>query len=134
MKSISVIVLFLWRCHFFAQNNEPLNSAEQMPEFIGGQDKMMQFISSHLKFPDPALQDSTFKACRTLIKFVVEADGKITKEAIVRECISCPDCDKEAIRVIALMPKWIPGKNAGKPVAVRMALPIFFEKPLKNAK
>ena len=126
--------MLLFSCNLFAQNNEALNSAEQMPEFVGGQDKMMQYISSHLKFPESASKDSIFKACKTLIKFVVEADGKVTNEAVVRECIGCPDCDKEAVRVIGSMPKWNPGKNAGKAVAVRMALPVFFEKPLKNAK
>jgi hypothetical protein len=134
MKIKFVIILLLIAFGTFAQSNEPLNSAEQMPEFVGGQDKMMQFISSNLKFPASSLKDTTFTACKTLIKFVVEASGKVTNEAIVRECQGCSDCDKEAIRVIAAMPNWNPGKNAGKPVAVRMALPIFFQKPLKNAK
>ena len=134
MKCKFVILLLSFAFGAFAQNNEPLNSAEQMPEFVGGPDKMMQYIRSNLNVPANAFQDSTSNGCRTIVKFIIEADGKVSNEAIARECTSCPECDKEAIRVIGSMPKWNPGKNGGKPVAVRMALPIFFGKPLKNAK
>ena len=134
MKKTYVILLFALGTHCFAQNPEVFKSAEQMPEFVGGNDKMMQFIAANLKMPASLLNDSIFKGCKTLVKFVVNESGKVTNEAIARECINCPDCDKEAIRVISSMPKWNPGKNAGKPVAVSMAMPIFFQKPLKNAK
>jgi protein TonB len=98
---------------------------DEMPEFPGGSDAMMKFVSSNLKIP-ASTKDSTFNWCKALITFTIDADGSVKYPVLVRPCLGCQDCDREAIRVIEMMPKWKPGKKDGKAIPVAQALPIFF--------
>jgi protein TonB len=59
------------------------------------------------------------------IGFVVKADGSLTNFSILRGV--APMCDNEALRVAKLMPKWIPGKQRGKPVCVHYQMSITFK-------
>jgi len=59
------------------------------------------------------------------VKFVIERDGSVTAAKIIRGVEST--LDKEALRVVSMMPKWKPGKQRGKPVRVAFTLPINFQ-------
>jgi protein TonB len=61
------------------------------------------------------------------LKFIVGSDGKIEEVNVIRGIPGCPECDKEASRVIRTMPKWKPGKIKGKAVRSYFNLPITFE-------
>ena len=98
-------------------------TVEQMPEFIGGQDSMMAFISRNMRYPQEALINNQQGV--TIISFVVDASGKITKPQILKS--AAPSLDEEAIRVIKSMPAWKPGKQNGNAVAVRINLPVRFQ-------
>ena len=52
-----------------------------------------------------------------MVQFVVNKDGSIVEPKVYMPVD--PDLDKEAIRLISSMPKWIPGKNNGKEIRVR---------------
>jgi periplasmic protein TonB len=96
---------------------------EQPPEFNGGQRAMYKFLAENLKYPAAAykrrIEGSVF------VSFVVEQDGSI-KEASVIKGIS-PECDQEAIRLVLMMPKWVPGVQSGKLVRVKHVFPIKFK-------
>lgn len=94
-----------------------------MPVFPGGEKEMYQYIFNNLKYPVPDIEVGT--QGKVIIQFVVGRDGSITNATIVRG-ISI-GCDKEALRVVKSMPKWIPGRQNGIPVQVYFTLPIVFK-------
>ena len=61
---------------------------------------------------------------KVIVTFVIEKDGTISDINVIKSLN--PSFDKEAVRVVQLMPKWIPGKQRGKAVRVRLTLPINF--------
>jgi protein TonB len=102
----------------------PLQIAEQMPEFPGGQEAMMKFISSNINYPEDMAEAGV--GGKVFIEFVVRADGSITDVRVLRGIPAAPSLDSEAVRVVKAMPKWIPGQQGGKPVDVVYRLPIMF--------
>ncbi len=102
--------------------NKRFVSVEQMPEFPGGSSAMQKYISDHLHYPRNAKANGI--GGRVVLRFVVEADGSIADAEVVRKLD--PECDREALSVIKSMPKWKPGKQNGRNVAVYYTLPINF--------
>ncbi len=96
---------------------------EEMPEFPGGDRALMQFISKSIKYPVIA-QENGIQG-RVHVNFVVNADGSVSDPRVTRPVD--PSLDKEALRVIGLLPKWKPGKQMGKPVRVSYNVPIYFQ-------
>lgn len=96
---------------------------EQMPEFEGGLEAMMKFISKNLKYPSAARRMGI--EGQVFVQFVVDAEGKISEVKTIKGISA--ECDKEAERVIKMMPPWKAGKQNGKPVKVRFVLPIRFK-------
>jgi len=95
---------------------------EEQPRFPGGNDARIKFLLKNVKYPEEA-RDLGIQG-RVFVTFVVEIDGSITDVKILRGIGG--GCDKEAIRVVKSMPKWIPGKQRGVPVRVQFNLPIKF--------
>lgn|SRR5574344_750397 len=95
---------------------------EQMPTFPGGQAELLSFIGKNLKYPTIAQENGT--QGRVICQFIVGKDGTVRDVQVVKSLD--PYCDKEAIRVIRSMPRWIPGKQNGKPVTVKYTVPITF--------
>ena len=95
---------------------------EQMPEFPGGMQKAMEFLAKNIKYP-VAAQEAKIEG-RVIVQFVVERDGSVSDVKVMRGVN--PELDAEAIRVVSMMPKWIPGKQRGKAVAVKYTMPIMF--------
>lgn len=102
---------------------EVFDVVEQMPAYPGGSVELMKFIREHLKYPVVAQENGT--QGRVICQFVVGRDGRVSHVTLLRSLD--PYCDKEAIRVIMAMPKWIPGKQNGKAVAVKYTVPIVFK-------
>lgn len=95
---------------------------EESPQFPGGDEMRLKFLSENLKYPQAAREASVEGT--VYISFVIETDGTITNTRIVRGIGQ--GCDEEALRVIQLMPKWQPGKQRGKPVRVQFNMPVRF--------
>ncbi|MDO9186891.1 MAG: TonB family protein [Bacteroidia bacterium] len=105
------------------QLQDELKSVDQMPEFPGGQDSLLKFIHKNFKYPANYKAESSNK--KIDVNFIVDKDGKIKKAKIVKGLNS--ELDKEALRVVNIMPKWKAGFNNGKPVSVNFDLPIILE-------
>ena len=95
---------------------------EKMPEFPGGSVELMKFLSTNLKYPASALKDSI--QGRVVATFIVEKDGSTSNVMVVKHVSD--DLDAEAVRVIELMPKWIPGMQKGEAVRVKYTVPVTF--------
>ena len=95
---------------------------EEMPEFPGGMAECMKFLSKNIKYP-PISAENGIQG-RVIVQFVVNQDGSIVDPVVVRGVDS--HLDKEALRVIQMMPKWKPGKQRGKAVRVKYTVPVMF--------
>lgn len=95
---------------------------ENMPSYPGGRNAMIAFFSSNMKYPEAAKKKGIHG--RVIVNFVVDKDGSITEAKVVRSVD--PLLDKEALRLVNLMPKWKPGAMDGKPVRVRYSVPFTF--------
>ena len=95
---------------------------EQMPAFPGGMQELMVYLGKNIKYPTIAQENGT--QGRVIIQFVVERDGTISDVRVARGVD--PYLDKEAVRVVKSMPKWIPGKQNGKAVRVKFTVPVMF--------
>ena len=96
---------------------------EQMPSFPGGMGALMQYLSSHIKYPVVAEENGI--QGRVICTFIVERDGSITDTRVARSVD--PSLDKEAVRVINSMPRWIPGKQNDTACRVKFTLPVTFK-------
>jgi TonB family protein len=95
-------------------SNSPMIMAEKMPEFPGGKEALGIFLRKKIRYPEEALQNKI--EGKVYLRFVVEADGRISNPIIVRGIGY--GCDQEAIRLANLMPKWTPGQQNGRNVPV----------------
>jgi periplasmic protein TonB len=100
-----------------------LTSVEEMPQFPGGEEELIRFIGENLKYPAVALEMGV--EGRVIVRFVVSKTGEVTNIVINRSLDA--SCDKEALRVIRMMPKWIPGRQNGRTVSVYYTVPIVFK-------
>lgn len=104
------------------ENEQPFTVVEQMPEFPGGDEARVRFLRDNMKYPQIARE--TGMTGTVYLTFIIGRDGRISNIKILRGIGG--GCDEEAIRVLKLMPPWIPGKQGGKTVPVQFNLPIKF--------
>jgi protein TonB len=96
---------------------------EQMPEFPGGDVELMKFIQKNVQYPQME-RDNDIQG-RVILKFVVMEDGGVSDVSVARSV--SPGLDKEAVRVVKMLPKFKPGKQQGKAVRVYYSLPVLFK-------
>lgn len=96
---------------------------EKMPEFPGGQRALFKYLAETVKYPILA-QENKIQGT-VMVSFVINKDGSIVDVEVAKSGGDA-SLDKEAVRVIKSMPKWIPGKNKGKLVRVKYTLPVNF--------
>lgn len=106
-----------------AEEEHVFDVVEQMPQFPGGQVELMKFIAHNLVYPAYAQENDV--QGRVICQFVVDKDGVVKHVTVIKSLD--PSCDKEAVRVLGMMPKWIPGKQNGQPAAVKYTVPITFK-------
>lgn len=105
-----------------AEQDKVFDVVEQQPQFPGGMGALNQWLGSNIKYPAMAAENGI--EGRVIVQFVVERDGSVSGVHVVRGVDS--SLDKEATRVVAQMPKWIPGKQNGSAVRVKYTVPVTF--------
>ena len=105
------------------EENKVFDVVEQMPSFPGGQAALMNYLNSNIKYPVIAEENGI--QGRVVVQFVVGKDGSISNVHVVKSVD--PSLDKEAVRVVKSMPRWIPGKQNGSAVRVKYTLPVTFK-------
>ena len=96
---------------------------EEMPEFPGGVEALMDYVAKNVVYPQEAMDKEI--SGRVFVSFVIEKDGSVNEVKVMKGIGG--GCDDEAVRVIKAMPKWKPGKQEGKPVRVSYMMPITFK-------
>jgi protein TonB len=134
--NFSVHLLIVFCLFMFFQN---INAQEKskvyekvnvIPEYLGGTKALINSITSEIKYPEEAKKDGI--QGKVLVQFIVDKDGKITDPKVIHGIGH--DCDAEALRVVKLLKPFKPGMEEGKPVNVKMVLPIMFTLAEKNGK
>ena len=110
-------------CMFILFSCKVYERVEQMPEYPGGQQELVKFIATSVRYPYDAMKNKI--QGKVAVRFVVGKDGIVKKVKIARGVD--PLLDAEALRVVSTFPKWTPGKEKGKLAAVRFTLPINFK-------
>ena len=100
-----------------------LDALETLPEFPGGEAAMQAFIRSVLRFPEACLYYG--ESGTVVVNFIVEKDGSVSNVRLQNPPIGF-DMDKEALRVVALMPRFKPGTFKKRPVRVQCSMPLEF--------
>ena len=104
------------------ETDEIFTIVEQQPEPAGGMSAFYAYVGKRIKYPSQARRMGV--EGRVFVQFVVERDGTIQDVQAVKGIGA--GCDEEAVRIVKSHPKWKAGKQRGKPVRVRMILPITF--------
>lgn len=93
------------------------------PEYVGGMDALVKFLSENIKYPEKAKTDNV--SGKVYVSFVISKTGKVKDAKVIKSVSS--EIDAEALRVIKSMPDWTPGTKGGKKADVEMTLPINFQ-------
>lgn len=107
-----------------ASEEQVFGIVEEMPEFPGGMPALMEFIRKNLR------HDKAEKKERVIIQIVVDKEGNATNPMVLRSV--APMLDEQALRIVSLMPKWKPGRQAGKNRNVKFVFPVVFEPSVRN--
>jgi TonB family C-terminal domain len=131
MKKLILLLLMAGCCLMTANaqktvvsqtDQKVFDTVEQIPEYPGGMQAMIEFLQTNMKYPEDAAKQKV--EGRVMVQFVVETDGSVSDVHVAKQVF--PSLDAEAIRVVQAMPKWMPGKEKGKVVRVKYNLPIVF--------
>lgn len=124
-----LLFLILIPISIFSQKDENkeeiVDFPEEDPQFPGGMKAFSHFIADNIKYPEKALDKGIEGKC--MIEFIVERDGTVSHVKIVRKVKRCRSCNKEAVRVVKMMPKWKPGTVSGTPIRCRFRVPINYK-------
>ena len=120
----------IFRHNFFALPGYFLNGEDEywpdkMPVYPGGEAKMAEFVRKSLVYP--VLETKKVKDGTVVVEFTVSESGKIIGKKIVKSLGF--EYDREVLQMVDRMPDWEPGSKRGKPVAVKLTLPVRFMFP-----
>ena len=140
MKGIAVAAgKFAFMDIYMNQDGDTIyNVAETMPQFPGGPNALMKYLSENTKYPELAKANKI--EGRVYVRFVVEKDGSVTNAEVLRGIDKKGDteatevlrginkeCDAEVLRVVSSMPKWQAGTQNGEAVRCRFTVPFIFK-------
>jgi protein TonB len=103
-------------------SNEPWINVDVMPQPENGYEGFYNLLRKEMKYPTKSRLGNI--EGKVFVQFVISEDGSISQQKIIKGIGG--GCDEEALRVLSLS-KWKPGKQRGRPVKVRMVLPIHFK-------
>ena len=97
-------------------------TVDQMASYPGGIPALMDFLNENIKYSEQAEREGI--EGRVVAGFIVERDGSVSNIEILKSVH--PLLDAEVVRVMSLMPNWIPGKQHGMPIRTRYSMPVTF--------
>ncbi len=104
-------------------DNQVFTVVEQKPQFPGGDAALLKYLSEHIRYPAMAAENGI--QGRVVVQFVVTKTGNVGEVKVLRS--KDPDLDKEAVRVVKSLPKFVPGKMNGHSVNVWYTVPVTFK-------
>ncbi len=124
-RLLLIIAMFSITLQVAAQSGTVYDVVDQMPAFPGGGSALMNFLSQNIRYP--AVAEENGIQGRVIVTFVVNSDGSISDTKLAKSVD--PSLDKEALRLVKSMPRWIPGRKNGTPVRVKYTIPVTFRIP-----
>lgn len=103
-------------------NGELVNKVDKMPSFPGGEMALLKFLNTNIDYPRTA-RDMHIQG-RVQVSFIIETDGSLSNIKIFSGIGG--GCDEESLRVVKLMPHWIPAEKNGEVIRVLYTLPVRF--------
>lgn len=100
-----------------------IDNPDKIADFPGGQKALFEFLKGNIKYPAKA-QEAGIQG-NVIVKFIIDETGAIKNASIVKSIDE--ELDNEALRVISIMPKWIPAQKDGKSVASSFVIPVMFK-------
>ena len=110
--------------NMFPTDREP----EQFAQYPGGDVALLRFIKTNLNYPEQSRPFAIHG--KVYVRFIVSENGDVKDPRIIRSPLDVY-CNKEALRIIKIMPKWIPAKTNGANVPMKFVIPIEFIAPKK---
>lgn len=104
------------------EERKRIEKIEQSPQYPGGEEEMFRYINSNLRYPPIAVENEI--EGRVTVRFVVDKNGDVTNVEILHGLD--PSCDREALRVIASMPRWQPARKGGVTVRAQITISVNF--------
>lgn len=104
------------------ENETVFTVVEKMPSFPGGDAELLKYIAANIRYPKESQERR--EQGRVICSFIVGRDGSVTHPEVLRSV--SPLLDEEAVRIINMMPRWNPGMQRGRAVAVKYTVPITF--------
>lgn len=98
-------------------------AVDQVAEYPGGQSAMIKFLSENTRYPEEAIKNN--ESGRVIVRFDIDKDGTVSNPVILKGVSA--SLDREAIRLVNMMPKWEPAQLDGKAVKSRFTLPVSFK-------
>lgn len=102
--------------------NELYVYIDQPPQFPGGDGAMLRYVAMNLRYPPEAME--RHEQGMVVLQFVVTSEGNVGEVKVLQSVSQ--ELDKEAIRVIKSLPKFVPGRNNGKPADTWVTFPVTF--------
>jgi TonB family protein len=102
---------------------DPIEDPDVNPEYVGGDEAMLNYLAKNIKYPESALKDSV--GGKVFVSLVINKKGAVNAVNVLRG--PREDLNNEAVRVISKMPDWVPGEKSGKKVDVKIVIPINFK-------
>jgi periplasmic protein TonB len=102
---------------------EFVDYAEVMPDPVGGMADFMAFLGKNIRYPKSGIRNDI--QGKVYVQFIVDEQGNLTDLKVIKGINE--DFDSESLRVLSKAPAWKPGRQGGRPVKVRMVLPIIYK-------
>lgn len=127
MKILICILLFAYGCNFCIVSQDStvfiaLDDSD-MPQYLGGDEALCYYISKTLVYPFIP-DDSIVVEGKVIARFYINEEGRASDIHIVKSLEYA--FDEEVLRVLNLMPKWIPPKRFNKEKPFYLTIPIVF--------
>lgn len=97
-----------------------------LPQFPGGEAAMYKWICDNIKYPDTDAAKKIKDTVRTVVRFTVTAEGKITNIELIRSA-ELPEFNEETLRLAKSLPDFIPARKDGKPIEATYAIPVTYK-------
>lgn len=128
MQTVKLFLIGILCCTVQLSVGKSDGSALVKPQFPGGEKALVDFLNNNVRYPEEA-QKQRWEG-KTLVAFSVDEDGTISNPRVLKS--SWVVLDNEALRVIKIMPKWIPASENGINKKEMVVLPILFDLKRKN--
>lgn len=123
-KAVEIIDYYEFEEEEVEEEEIPFAIVEEKPKFQNGDANMFsKWVNQRLVYPEIAKE--TGVQGRITLQFTIEKDGSMSKVKVLRGVD--PSLDKEAVRVVSMSPKWKPGKQRDRAVAVTYTFPVVFQ-------